>query len=130
MLVHKRCDLRFLATSGHASSSKHKGVTPMKRVMLAAVNSVFKHTRERGATDVPGRGWERRNLVVYCRRRKYDEAQIKCCVDILVTDSISGRHKVLVVEAAWGAIVRRRIAGEEICFTLLGKTPTLGCHRA
>ena len=60
----------------------------MKNVMMAAVNSAFKYTRERegeifdaagdlrrGATDVPGRGWERRKLMVYFRLRKNDEAQ-------------------------------------------------------
>ena len=113
---------------------------------MTALNSAFKHTRERmveilaaavadfqrGATDVPCRGCERCDLKVYLRRRKNDEAQIKCCVDVpdlgqadeLVTDSISARRKLLVVEAAWNAVVRRRIAGEVNFLTLLGKTST------
>ena len=43
--------------------------------------------------------------------------------DALVTDEISGKHKVLVVVAACGALVRRRIAGAEN-FLTSGKDPT------
>ena len=58
--------------------------------------------------------------------------KIKCCVDIPdleqadapVTELISGKHKVLVVEAAGCAVVRRRVVVEENFVMLLGKTPT------
>ena len=83
VLDHMQCVLKFLTASDHVPSSKRKGVTTMKNVIMAAINSAFKYSLERvgeilaaaelrrGATDIPGRALERRDFMVRRKTRSW-----------------------------------------------------------
>lgn len=70
--------------------------------------------------------------ILFVHKRKYDETQIPCVVDMPMGDdtgtvtTCSGKHRILVLEGSFGMILRRAAAasGPEFCKIMGGSHAT------